>query len=1310
MKKTIYTLIALLLPLLGINAQSTHWSLNENNWPDETPIYCNLVSELSTVGINMNDYEVAAFIDDEVRGIGVYHRDNSGVYFFVRVKGDGDDIGKEIIFKAFNRYTGVEYILTAKEEPLPITYTGNMAAEGEPGIVSNLRHLYLTPVTAMRLPSSITVYKGESVDLLDYLTILPDGASVPANLTWSVGNSGAWISVEGNTLTGLQTTSANGVSLGAYSGNPTAGSNEAIHATTTVFVKERIDITINTDPIIVSVGDEKGLTSQLTSCFSVTPEGSQPRITYDVVDPTIVKQMETHVGFLPLKPGETIVKINAWYEDGTMATNKGVTVIVRAAIEELALSKEEISCNVGDDILPWLNSLVQVLPADAPDKTVNWGLGNQYDSGIVLFSDGAITAQKEGDVTLTATSNADPTKTATITVTVWDPVKSLDFAQESITVYYYGTSKSIMNDIRAVAVGGPNTTSRIETTITATSDNSSVVNVAGRGHFYEPPAYAKIEPGLQINATAEGPGTAHVTVTFTWEDFMKEFTDPNATTRMVTVSKTLTVNVVGLSIKEGYETITVKKNDAATLNQKLSEAVQVTPEGATANVLWQTGDESIVARQIDASGLYYFNPIAVGQTTMLASVPELTVGGPAQTTSEGVTLIVNVVAGVEEINFSNLNQLDCLVGDELNDALTAVTNVLPAEAANKAITWSISGQSQDPTVLNINDGGAITAMKEGVAILQATSIDNPQVSNLLMVVVHNYVKDVTIVSDPLSVQLIGESTDVSEQMKGNLTFTPQNTANSLTNIYNNSLSITSSNADVLTISNVSYNTASDGVVTDGLSLTATALTAGEATVTVTFNYPDYLKQYTDPNSNHIVTVTKTFVVNVSQDLFSIETSELVFGEPSTIYILKEGESTFDENKLKIVIKSTNQLPDAWTQTITKPGEREDNQVTYSVKPQVPGTVNIEVWYNNILNNTGEADVIMPFSLTEGWQWRTLNYGFVDGSEMMESIFEGNNLVEIRSQQELMYNDPVYGYFGYLADWGLDQGTCYKIKVRANSDTHYFDNGDLMTEGSQWSLNTGWTWVGNPYLYRRYLSNIFINTTDLSEGDRIVSKNGGFAEYNGTEWEGDLQIMQPGEGYLYYTSNAGRSVSLNGEFQWNAKDDDAVDPANPDDSNNDDSQGAKRMTTSVMQSPWNYDASMWRDNMSIVAAGNGLEGCIVGAFVGDECRGQGRLVNGNFFITVHGQGGETVGFRLFNTSNGDIYPIAETLPFSIMAGSLREPVQLTIGQQTTAIRNVGSQTDEHTTIWSLDGTRRESLQRGVNIVRDSRGNTKKMVTK
>jgi hypothetical protein len=79
-----------------------------------------------------------------------------------------------------------------------------------------------------------------------------------------------------------------------------------------------------------------------------------------------------------------------------------------------------------------------------------------------------------------------------------------------------------------------------------------------------------------------------------------------------------------------------------------------------------------------------------------------------------------------------------------------------------------------------------------------------------------------------------------------------------------------------------------------------------------------------------------------------------------------------------------------------------------------------------------------------------------------------------------------------------------------------------------------------------------------------------------------------------------------------------------------------------------------------------ENCTVGAFVDGECRGQGEYVDGRYFITVHGVMGESVSFVLYDGQAKTWWNVCGSLSFSDKAGSVKTPLRLKVGSQTTSI--------------------------------------------
>jgi hypothetical protein len=120
------------------------------------------------------------------------------------------------------------------------------------------------------LPQTIEIEVGQTVDLMQYLTIDPSNYQLSANARWEYSNSASFIKVENNKLTGLA------VTRGAYLALqiPFAASQVPTHdyystvAYTTVVVKEVTPTAINikNDHLKITVG--VGETDKLTKFLS----------------------------------------------------------------------------------------------------------------------------------------------------------------------------------------------------------------------------------------------------------------------------------------------------------------------------------------------------------------------------------------------------------------------------------------------------------------------------------------------------------------------------------------------------------------------------------------------------------------------------------------------------------------------------------------------------------------------------------------------------------------------------------------------------------------------------------------------------------------------------------------------------------------------------------------------------------------------------------------------------------------------------------------------------------------------------------
>ena len=962
MNKLLTILGVFLLPMLSLSAQDTdsHWTVDENQWPGETVLYCDLVPDYE-YGDNFNayDYELAAFIDGELRAVGKYTRDNHGIYFIFRVKGSDSDNGKTITFKAYNTNTLLESELTVKESPVPVVYDGETQ---DPGTPSNLRHLYLKDVTEIYLPKIITVNLGETINLLDLIECYPEGAALTedAEYVWDYANSASWISVENNQLTGLQVRDE--AYLGLRVGNLTASAIVKVvnYATSLSILDEYKEITVNK-------GDSETLTQLLSEALVVTPANTSDQIVWSIADESIVKSLETSVGFEPIAGGTTTMTAQIFNNDGSVRLSATLTVHVVVPVESITFA-ELGSAMVGDDITELLYSRVTILPEDATNK----------------------------------------------------------------------------------------------------------------GFHFIQPSY----------------GAENVEIT---------------------------------TLEDGTQKIVIVKRS-----------------------------------------------------------------------SFGTTFVV--------------------VSDE-NSSITASKGVI----------------------------------------------------------VNNDAQDVSLNSETLHASYAGENIDFTSQIIANVNILPS--AAVFANI-----SVTSDNVNVLT---------TEGAIRKGANnptnLVATIVGAGEATVTLSFSYRNYLADNMRNDGVQTYTdVEKSFKIIVSEGVsgFDISMGDLLFGEESTISVTPMPEGAeYDPSLITVTVRSNEELPEAWTQTVTG-GTDADGVIEYSFSPFIPGPVIIEVAYNGVGLAETEGDVGVPFNLDEGWQWRSLYYGDeINGN--LQSVFNDDALIEVRSQYELLYNDANYGYFGDLTQ--LLQYTCYKIKMNEPS-TYTFYNGTLPF-GTEVNLNYGWTWSPNPFMYARTLNRI----TGAVEGDRIVSKDSGFAEFDGDDWVGSLQLLEPGQGYLYYTENTEGLLGWEYEFDLLPQNDvtEQADPVTP-------GNAKRRFAKGKSSLPWSYDASLWRDNMSITAVAeniDNLEAYSVGAFVNGECRGEGVVKNGRIFITVHGKAGELVNFQFYNTQTGEFFNADQSFKFQNALGSLKAPAKITKADQATAISGIEI-TDhllKNADIFDLSGRKVTNPQRGIYII-------------
>ena len=728
--------------------------------------------------------------------------------------------------------------------------------------------------------------------------------------------------------------------------------------------------------------------------------------------------------------------------------------------------------------------------------------------------------------------------------------------------------------------------------------------------------------------------------------------------------------------------ITVNRGDTEGLTAALAAAVTTDPDDASDQIYWVSGDESIV-KQTDNG----WEPLAGGDVTMTAEIRDYFYGNGSNNYTVRLfkTITVHVIVPVESItiNTSGITWLN--VGDDLTDYLKSVVTILPEEATNKNYHFEVAGRL---TITN----GRVVAENAGIGRVKAVADDGSGVESAYKnFSIFIQASDVNFGGDIITTYN-GDEIDISEQVKNNITFVPEN-ASKVT------ATTTSSNPSVATVEVKITQTATNTPVT--VDVTAKALSIGETTVTMAITYTDFLENLKDPRQDHSTTVERTFKIVVKEGLSGFTAdypTEMAIGGTYEIVLTPQPtDSEIDPTLFSFTSQAYN-LPNVWNYVdFGEPTVQDDGTVVITVSPQEPCDGEIKVTYfdpsgNNLTAIHDEITVGVAMTLDQGWQWKTL-WGPINN---FENYFGNDGIVEVRSQYELMAYDSGIGYFGDLYDNGLQSNVPYKVKAKSAIDitkAGLLTGGNYVARAMTQNLLRGWTWIPNPYIHTVAISRLGIAGT---AGDRIVSKEGGFAEYDGSAWTGTLTTLTPWQSYLYYSENGG-------SFSWAPETEVYVQ-----------SQVLKPISGRKinMQSSWQYDPRPYRDNMSIVAELEGItmpEQFTVGAFVDGECRGEGVCVNGRMFITVHAKSGEQISFRLRNEQTGEEFDIEQTLRFSMLQGSIQSPVRLSSPSFATGINAVHSSSSSvHR--YDLSGRAVDSTQKGVVLQKQSNGTVKKVVVK
>lgn len=703
-----------------------------------------------------------------------------------------------------------------------------------------------------------------------------------------------------------------------------------------------------------------------------------------------------------------------------------------------------------------------------------------------------------------------------------------------------------------------------------------------------------------------------------------------------------------IEIRDEYKNgITVNLGDTAALNTVLRSGYTTAPADCNEELTWKSSDETAILPMI-GSDIGKFNPVKPGTYTM-------TLSGE----NASVDLKVTVIKPVEYITpVGRVKEIKMYIGDNLLDILPSGYKVMPEDATDRSVRYEVlPSYNQDQEfkyneILEDNGSEGIFARKPGRARIAIISNQNPQAACTYEVIVKDGPTNITFKQEEMTFLMPIKDTDkwdISEDIRNNIIMTPSWPKYEEYESYD----IAQSNLDISSLTDavkLYYDFKKD-------SLSASVVKVGEGWIDISYSSERTIAteeglrndEYEISNHFHVTIMEslKGFKVDGYVDMVSTETRDFVL-TPDPV------GAEVDPSRVEVTITPDSYVPEEW-KSIVEIVPTDDTMLNYTIRPHGVGRATISVKLDGVEVASSNVLIGQRYMQKAGWKWTSFYAGGVSWNS--PEIELGNVVEEIRSEDALLYNDPEYGYFGDINR--LESGTCYKIKVKEEEpgllDLRIMYTGAYEDMRTHRQIVPMWNWLGNPYQYDHDINSVF-STEDtyankFNVGDRIVSKDNGFAEYNGEKWTGTLTTLHAGLGYMYF--NAG-SENVDMEYQR-----ESLMP-----------QGTPVMNAPQhKQSVWTYNSAPFADNMTIVAdLGNdySAERFTVGAFVGDECRGEGEMIDGKCFITVHADKGETISFKLHDAVSGEMRTINEQMPFAKMAGSLRAPQRLTVGGIVTGI--------------------------------------------
>ena len=165
----------------------------------------------------------------------------------------------------------------------------------------------------------------------------------------------------------------------------------------------------------------------------------------------------------------------------------------------------------------------------------------------------------------------------------------------------------------------------------------------------------------------------------------------------------------------------------------------------------------------------------------------------------------------------------------------------------------------------------------------------------------------------------------------------------------------------------------------------------------------------------------------------------------------------------------------------------------------------------------QTTVTQTLELAEGWNWVSIYVTNDDPVELLLALEEaiGENGLEIQAKNDGMTEFDGEEWFGDLDETGIFNDQTYLINIE-NGCSVQLTGIPADLESYSIEINPGWNWIGFPSYMELDIAEA-LRDFEAEEEDQLQSQEG-ITEFDGEEWFGDMETLQPGKGFMYFSNS------------------------------------------------------------------------------------------------------------------------------------------------------------------------------------------------